>query len=112
MIVAAHRTPVVKGREQEFEKYFQNRPKLSDMMPGFIRNEFLKPLNGEYYIVLSYWETREDFEAWMKSDAYQRSMMRRMNRDLLAGPRQIELHEVIGLSERVREMDEESGRTI
>jgi len=104
MIVVASRIPVMKGREHEFERQFLGRPKLADMMPGFIRNEFLKPLNNDYYIVLSYWESREDFEAWMKSDAYQKNQARKTSRDLLAGPIQLDLHEVIGISERVREM--------
>lgn len=104
MIIVASRIPVIKGREREFERQFIGRPKLADMMHGFIRNEFLKPLNNEYYIVLSYWESREDFEAWMKSEAYQKSQARKTNRDFLAGPVQLDLHEVIGISERVREM--------
>ncbi|HET6466121.1 MAG TPA: antibiotic biosynthesis monooxygenase [Nitrospiria bacterium] len=104
MIVVANRIPVVKGREQEFERQFLGRPKLADMMPGFIRNEFLKPLNNDYYVVLSYWESREEFEAWVKSEGYQKNQARKMNRDFLSGPVQMDLHEVIGISERVREM--------
>lgn len=104
MIIVANRIPVIKGREREFEHQFIGRPKLVDMMPGFIRNEFLKPLNNDYYIVLSYWESREEFEAWMKSEAYQKSQPRKTSRDFLAGPVQLDIHEVIGISERVREM--------
>jgi heme-degrading monooxygenase HmoA len=104
MIVVANRMRAVKGREHEFERQFLGRPKLADMMPGFIRNEFLKPLNNDYYIVLSYWESREDYEAWLKSEGHQKSQARKTNRDLLAGPIQLDLHEVIGISERVREM--------
>ncbi|MEK6683327.1 MAG: antibiotic biosynthesis monooxygenase [Nitrospirota bacterium] len=104
MIIVASRMPVMKGMEREFERQFLGRPKLVDMMPGFIRNEFLKPLNNDCYVVLSYWESREEFEAWMKSEAYQKSQARKTNRDLLSGPVQLDLHEVIGISERVREM--------
>jgi heme oxygenase (mycobilin-producing) len=104
MIIVANRIPVIKGKEHEFERQFLGRPKLVDMMPGFIRNEFLKPLNNDCYIVLSYWESREDFEAWTKSEAYQKSQTRKTNRELLSGPVQMDLHEVIGISERVREM--------
>ena len=104
MIIAANRIPVIKGREKEFERQFLGRPKLVDMMPGFIRNEFLKPINNDCYIVLSYWESREDFDAWIKSEAYQKTQARKTNRDLLSGPVQLDLHEVIGISERVREM--------
>jgi heme-degrading monooxygenase HmoA len=104
MIIVANRIPVIKGKEQEFERQFLGRPKLVDMMPGFIRNEFLKPLNNDCYIVLSYWESREDFEAWAKSEAYHKSQTRKTNRELLSGPVQIDLHEVIGISERIREM--------
>jgi heme-degrading monooxygenase HmoA len=104
MIIVANRIPVIKGKEHEFERQFLGRPKLVDMMPGFIRNEFLKPLNNDCYIVLSYWESREDFEAWTKSEAYHKSQTRKTNRELLSGPVQMDLHEVIGISERIREM--------
>ena len=104
MIVAAYRSPVLKGHEKEFENKSMIRPKLADMTPGFIRNELLKPLKGQYYIVLSYWETLEDFEAWTKSEGYQKTQARKGMRDLLSGPIELELHEVIGVSERVLEM--------
>jgi heme-degrading monooxygenase HmoA len=104
MIVVASRITVQKGREREFERQFFARPKLVDMMPGFIRNEFLKPLNNNTYIILSYWETREDVEAWMKTDAFHLNQMRKSGRDCLSGPIQLDLHEVVGISERIREM--------
>jgi hypothetical protein len=40
----------------------------------------------------------------LKSEGHQKSQARKTNRDLLAGPIQLDLHEVIGISERVREM--------
>jgi len=104
MIIAVSRIPVLKGREREFEHQFLARPKLIDMMHGFIRNEFLKPINNNTYVILSYWESREDFEAWTKSDGYQHTQLRKAARDCLSGPVQVDLHEVVGISERVKEM--------
>ena len=104
MIVAAYRMPVALGREREFERLFQGKPRLADMMPGFVRNEFLKPLNGQDYIVLSYWESRAEFDAWNKSAACRKSLLRSVGPELTTGPNRMELFELIGISERILEM--------
>lgn len=104
MIVVIQRTPIAKGREREFKIFFSDRPKLVDMMPGFIRHEFLRPIHGEYYTILSYWESQEDFEAWLKSDAHRKIQGRKHAADPLLDSSQYELHEVIGVSQRIREM--------
>ncbi len=86
------------------EKVFPGRPKLMEMTRGFIRNEFLKPLNGDTYIFLSYWETREDFEAWRKTAAGKRAFPVKFPRSGSSPAEVIEVHEVIGVSERIREV--------
>ena len=64
MIVVANRIPIAKGYEEKFESRFKERAGLVDDMPGFIRNEVLRPIDSDYYVVQTYWESKEAFEVW------------------------------------------------
>jgi len=78
MIVVSNRIQVAKGHEEAFEKRFEGRARLVENHPGFIRLEILrpkavqmhgKPLGGsDYYVVLTYWESPEAFEAWTEAE--------------------------------------------
>lgn len=105
MIVVANRLPVAKGYEKEFEKRFEHRIGAVDQMPGFIRIEILRPLRGDHYIILTYWESRAAFEAWMKSEAFKRAHAHEAQanpapREMFAGRNACEVHEVIHMSEK------------
>ena len=42
-------------------------------MPGFIRNLVLRPDRPEApYVVMTFWRSRQDFEAWVNSEAFQK----------------------------------------
>ncbi len=74
MVVVCNRIPVAKGREKEFEDLFLSRNPADakhplTAQPGFIRNDLLRPSGEEPYVVLTYWERREDFEAWTHSES-------------------------------------------
>ena len=62
---------VAKGHEKEFESRFEGRAGLVDKMPGFIRFEILKPIQSDYYVVLTCWENRDAFRAWTESREFQ-----------------------------------------
>jgi heme-degrading monooxygenase HmoA len=66
MIVVANRIPVAKGYEKQFEERFKNRQRLVEQMPGFIKFQLLKPIQGGYYISMTYWGSYEAFENWPK----------------------------------------------
>ncbi len=71
MITAMNRIYVVPEYAEQFEQRFQTRAKLVDGMPGFIWNKVLRPVNpGAPYIVLTLWESRAAFDAWVKSDEF------------------------------------------
>ncbi len=54
---------------EQFEERFRNRAGAVDQMAGFIANQVLRPVNpGDPYVVLTYWHSRQDFEAWVRSD--------------------------------------------
>jgi heme-degrading monooxygenase HmoA len=95
MIVVANRIPVTAGYEKEFENRFKNRAGLIDKEPGFIRNQILRPLKSDYYVVLTYWEDRESFEAWTKSESFRKAHSERPPKEMFSGPNVLEIHEVL-----------------
>ena len=70
MIFVMNRITVAEGREQDFEQTFAERDRAVDQMPGFVDMEVLRPSDGRIYIVMTRWKTREDFDAWTKSEAF------------------------------------------
>jgi heme-degrading monooxygenase HmoA len=95
MIVVMNRIPVAPGFGETFEERFRNRAGLIDQEPGFIRNEILKPLKSDYYIVKTYWRSREDFERWTNSESFRRAHANRPPAEMFAGPNVLEIHEVV-----------------
>jgi heme-degrading monooxygenase HmoA len=63
MIVVQNRVPVTAGHEDAFIERFRARRGLVDDQPGFIRNMVLSPIKGDYFIVLTFWESEEHFRA-------------------------------------------------
>jgi heme-degrading monooxygenase HmoA len=70
MIVVMNRIPVAKGREQDFEKTFTDRDRAVDRMQGFIDMQVLRPCEGNIYVVLTRWKSREAFKDWTQSEAF------------------------------------------
>ena len=99
MIVVANRIPVAKGYEKAFEERFGKRLRLVESAPGFLRNEILRPIRGDHYVVLVYWETREAFEAWSQSDAFRQAHAEHPPAQMFSGPNVLEIYEVIMGSE-------------
>ena len=74
MYVTANRIPVSKGFETQFEERFTQRPSVMPQVPGFVRNHLLRPADGNSpYVVLTFWESKEAFEAWTHSEAFKQS---------------------------------------
>jgi heme-degrading monooxygenase HmoA len=109
MIVVSNRIQVAAGYEQEFEKRFENRARLVENQPGFVRLEILRPkkvtLHGneqggsDYYVVLTHWSTAEDFTRWTSSDAFREAHSNRAPKEMFSGPNVFEMHEIIQLVE-------------
>jgi len=101
MIVVMNRSPVAPGFGETFEERFRNRAGLIDQEPGFIRNEILRPLKSDYYIVKTYWRSREDFERWTNSDSFRQAHANRPPAEMFTGPNVLEIHEVIQQTDRL-----------
>jgi len=94
MVIAMNRVPVNEGHEGGFMERFRTRRGLVDGQPGFIRNMVLRPLKGEFHVVMTFWESREAFEAWTKSDAFQQAHARVPPPGMFNGHGELELYEV------------------
>lgn len=98
VITTANRIYVNPDYAAEFENNFRNRAGLVDHMPGFIRNQLLRPVNqGDPYIVFTTWASREHFEAWVGSDEFKQGHARSgsLPREAFTGQNQLEMHVVI-----------------
>lgn len=97
MFTVMNRIKVKPEYAAQFEERFRSRAGLVDGMLGFIRNEVLRPAQeGKPYIVLTYWQSREDFERWTASDEFKRGHSRSgaLPREAFDGPSELEMHEV------------------
>ncbi|HXI04311.1 MAG TPA: antibiotic biosynthesis monooxygenase [Candidatus Saccharimonadales bacterium] len=94
MIVVMNRVPVNEGYSDDFLERFRTRKGLVDGQPGFIRNLVLKPLKGEFHVVMTFWETREEFDAWTKSEAFQQAHSRVPPPQMFRGHGELEIYEV------------------
>lgn len=100
MIVVANRIRVAEGYEEEFERRFREREGLVDKSAGFIRNEVLRPVKGDCYVVKTYWEDMASFEAWTQSKAFREAHAKHPPKEMFAGPNVLEIHEVLYTTER------------
>ncbi|MGO8673293.1 MAG: antibiotic biosynthesis monooxygenase family protein [Capsulimonadaceae bacterium] len=98
MITVCNRIYVKPEYAGQFEEAFRNRAGLVDRMQGFIANQVLRPVNdGDPYIVQTLWNSRADFEAWIRSDEFMQGHAKSgtMPRDAYSAPNKLEVHEVV-----------------
>lgn len=98
MISVANRIHVKAEYHDAFEARFRDRAGLVDGMPGFIANNVLRPTrDGDPFVVLTFWESHEAFEAWTTSDAFRQGHARSgtLPKDAFSGPNVLEIHEVV-----------------
>lgn len=103
MITVANRIYVKPEYAEAFETAFRDRAGLVDGMPGFVSNQVLRPANdGDPYVVLTLWNSREDFLGWVRSDAFTKGHAQSgtLPKDAYPKPNVLEMHEVITDSSR------------
>lgn len=97
MITVANRIYVNPDYAEQFEERFRQRAQLVDQMPGFQANLVLRPTEPDApYVVLSFWDSQEDFEAWTRSEAFAQVHARSgsLPKEAFTGPSVLEVHEV------------------
>ena len=76
MYIAMNRFPVAKGSEAAFETMWAQRDTHLRQVPGFVEFHLLRgPAADDHSLYASHtiWRSREDFEAWTKSDAFRKA---------------------------------------
>ena len=64
---------VVPGKEEEFEQGFLKVLDFLKTLPGHVESHMYEDVQSVgSYVILSQWDTKESFEAFMRSDAFQR----------------------------------------
>ena len=74
--VAMNRFKVLPGAEAEFERVWTGRDTQLRDVPGFIAFHLLRgPAREDHVLYASHtlWQSREDFEAWTRSEAFRRA---------------------------------------
>ena len=99
--LAMNRFKVRAGAEGDFEEVWRSRESRLKEVPGFKEFRLLKGPEGDGYRLYSshvIWATREDFEAWTKSDAFReahKNAGQSSTKDALMGPPQFEGFETV-----------------
>jgi heme-degrading monooxygenase HmoA len=95
MIVVMNWIPVAPSFAEAFEERFCDRVSTIAATPGFLRNETLRPLQGDHYIVKTYWRTREDVARCTRGESFHYTHVTRGPTDMFSGPNVLEIHEII-----------------
>ena len=76
MFIAMNRFRIARGSEPVFEALWRERDSYLDDVPGFVEFRLLcGPQDEEATLYASHtlWESREDFEAWTRSEAFRKA---------------------------------------
>ena len=95
MIVVQNHIPVNENFREEFERRFSRRNRDVDNFPGFIRNDILRPDEGNEYVVMTFWRSMDDFHAWVNSDDFKKAHSKHIPEGMFDGKSHLTIHEVI-----------------
>jgi heme-degrading monooxygenase HmoA len=99
MFIAMNRFKVTHGSEAEFERVWTTRDTHLGDVPGFVEFHLLRgPERDDHVLYASHtvWRSREDFEAWTRSEAFRLAHRNTGgNRPLYLGHPEFEGFEVI-----------------
>lgn len=99
MFIAMNRFRVTPGSEADFEKVWTTRDSHLSDVPGFIEFHLLRgPARDDHVLYSSHtiWRSRDDFEAWTRSEAFRRAHSGAgSNRSLYLGHPEFEGFDVI-----------------
>lgn len=76
MFIAMNRFQVIPGAEEAFEQVWLSRDTHLQDVPGFVEFHLLRgPALEDHTLFSSHtvWRSREDFEAWTRSEAFRKA---------------------------------------
>lgn len=99
MFIAMNRFRVAPGATAEFEEVWTSRRSQLETVPGFVEFRLLRgPAREDHVLYASHslWRSREDFEAWTRSDAFRTAHRQAgQSKPLYLGPPEFEGFETI-----------------
>ena len=113
MLVVTNRIFVNPDHVAVFEHTFLTRSGLVDNMPGFLFNQVLRPVNaGDPYVILTAWQSRQEFETWVKSPEFLQGHARSgtLPAETYSQPSKLEIFDVINDSSRPDLVPEPAGK--
>jgi heme-degrading monooxygenase HmoA len=101
MFAQTNRFYVDEAYEDEFLATFEDSMELLAERDGFVRFHLLTPADDETdpYVSITLWESRDDFEAWTNSDAFEESHSGETPDGMFLGPPELETHDVVATRE-------------
>ena len=94
MIAIFNSLPVKEGTaEQVVERFENNRGYVQDF-PGFVSMEVLRSSEGDEVLVITRWESRAAFDAWVRSEEFSKAHGRGGGEGLLRGHPKMSSYEV------------------
>ncbi|MBL4798272.1 MAG: antibiotic biosynthesis monooxygenase [Oleispira sp.] len=99
MFIAMNRFKIKTGFEQDFIDIWKGRDTYLEAVPGFKDFNLLQETTNDDYTLFSShvtWESRSDFEAWIKSESFRKAHANAGSRkEIYMGPPQLEYFEVV-----------------
>jgi heme-degrading monooxygenase HmoA len=95
LFVIANRFKVNHGYEAMFEELFLHRAHLLESMPGFFKWELHRPIGDGWYASITYWESREHYDAWRRSEAFRTAHRDKPPEGMFAAATMLEMAEVV-----------------
>lgn len=92
MIAITNSLPVKEGAADEIADRFTESKGNVEGFPGFVSMEVLK--SEEEVLVVTRWEDRESFDAWVESEDFKKAHSREGARELLSGRPKMTTYEV------------------
>lgn len=93
MIVVSNRVTVPDERVETFEERLRTSHGIEDR-PGFRGMTVLAPVDAEGHITMTFWETREDFETWRESTAFEAAHQEASAERAFKNGNKVKIHEV------------------
>jgi heme-degrading monooxygenase HmoA len=107
MFIAMNRFKVILGAQDEFERVWTTRDSHLKGTPGFVEFHLLRGPEREDHVLYSshtIWRSRDDFEAWTRSEAFRQAHRDAgQNRPLYFGHPEFEGFEVVQTIEAARQ---------
>lgn len=94
MIAVANSLPVREGAADRIVEMFSAGRGAVQDFPGFVAMEVLRSEDGSEVLVVTWWEDRASFDAWVNSEAFRKAHGGSGGGNLLRGHPRMTVYEV------------------